>query len=73
MEQAFSSLSGFIDRKVRNLLIVEDNDVERQSIVELIGNGDVKSTAVATGTEALAGARGADASIVWCSISGCPT
>ena len=38
----------------RNLLIVEDNDVERQSIVELIGNGDVKTTAVATGAEALA-------------------
>jgi CheY-like chemotaxis protein/putative methionine-R-sulfoxide reductase with GAF domain len=54
LEQAFSSIAGFIDRKVRNLLIVEDNDVERQSIVELIGNGDVKSTAVATGTEALA-------------------
>jgi CheY-like chemotaxis protein len=43
----------FIDRKVRNLLVVEDNDVERQSIVELIGNGDVKTTAVATGEEAL--------------------
>ena len=54
LEQAFSSIAGFIDRKVRNLLIVEDNDVERQSIVELIGNGDVKSTAVATGAEALA-------------------
>jgi hypothetical protein len=54
LEQAFSSIAGFIDRKVRNLLVVEDNDVERRSIVELIGNGDVKSTAVATGTEALA-------------------
>ncbi len=53
LEEAFTSIAGFIDRKVRNLLIVEDNDVERQSIVELIGNGDVKSTAVATGTEAL--------------------
>ena len=52
--EAFTSIAGFIDRKVRNLLIVEDDDVERQSIVELIGNGDVKSTAVATGAEALA-------------------
>src|SRR5204862_7131763 len=35
-------------------LVVEDNAVERNSIVELIGNGDVKTTAVATGEEALA-------------------
>jgi hypothetical protein len=53
LDRAFSSIAGFIDRKVRNLLVVEDNDVERQSIVELIGNGDVKTTAVATGAEAL--------------------
>ena len=38
----FGSIAGFIDRKVKNLLVVEDNDVERQSIVELIGNGDVE-------------------------------
>ena len=54
LDAAFSSIDGFIERKVKSLLIVEDNDVERQSIVELIGNGDVKTTAVATGAEALA-------------------
>jgi CheY-like chemotaxis protein/GAF domain-containing protein/HAMP domain-containing protein len=54
LDAAFSSIDGFIERKVKNLLVVEDNDVERQSIVELIGNGDVKTTAVATGAEALA-------------------
>ena len=54
LDVAFASISGFIERKVKNLLVVEDNDVERQSIVELIGNGDVKTTAVATGAEALA-------------------
>jgi len=54
LESAFSTIHGFIDRKVRNLLIVEDDDVERASIVELIGNGDVKTTAVASGTEAMA-------------------
>jgi HAMP domain-containing protein/CheY-like chemotaxis protein/signal transduction histidine kinase len=51
---AFGSIHGFIDRKIKNLLVVEDNDVERQSIVELIGNGDVRTTAVATGGEAMA-------------------
>src|SRR5687767_12264511 len=54
LEEAFRSINGFIDRKVKNLLIVEDNEVERQSLVELIGNGDVKTTAVATGEEAIA-------------------
>jgi HAMP domain-containing protein/signal transduction histidine kinase/DNA-binding response OmpR family regulator len=54
LESALTTITGFIDRKVKNLLIVEDNDVERNSIVELIGNGDVKTTAVATGAEALA-------------------
>jgi CheY-like chemotaxis protein len=53
LEQAFTSITGFIDRKVKNLLVVEDNDTERQAIVELIGDGDVKTTAVASGQDAL--------------------
>jgi CheY-like chemotaxis protein len=36
---------------------VEDDDAQRMSIVELIGNGDVKTTAVATAAEALAALR----------------
>ena len=51
---AMTTIGEFVERKVKNLLVVEDNDVERNSIVELIGNGDVKTTAVATGHEALA-------------------
>ena len=51
---ALATIGGFIDRKVKNLLIVEDNEVERNSIVELIGSGDIHTTAVATGVEALA-------------------
>jgi signal transduction histidine kinase/DNA-binding response OmpR family regulator/HAMP domain-containing protein len=50
---ALATIGGFIDRKVKNLLVVEDNDIERNSIVELIGSGDVQTTAVATGGEAL--------------------
>ena len=53
LDAAFASIRGFVDRKVRNLLIVEDDDVERNAMVELIGNGDVKTTAVASGAEAL--------------------
>jgi len=54
LDRAFTSIAGFIDRQVKNLLVVEDDEAERRSIVELIGNGDVRTTAVATGEEALA-------------------
>ncbi|MDT7781472.1 MAG: hypothetical protein QOC99_3984, partial [Acidobacteriota bacterium] len=50
---AFDDISAFIQRGMRRLLVVEDDDVQRMSIVELIGNGDVTTTAVATGAEAL--------------------
>ena len=53
IERTFTSIRAFIDRRVKNLLVVEDDDVERASIVELIGNDDVHVTAVATGEEAL--------------------
>ena len=35
------------------MLLVEDDEVQRMSVVELIGNGDVYTTAVETGQEAL--------------------
>ncbi|MGI9108394.1 MAG: response regulator, partial [Pyrinomonadaceae bacterium] len=53
LASAFDSITAFADRRVRRLLVVEDDDVQRMSIVELIGNGDVTTTAVATGQEAL--------------------
>jgi CheY-like chemotaxis protein len=51
--KAFDDIAEFADRRVRKLLVVEDDDVQRMSVVELIGNGDVNTTAVATGEEAL--------------------
>jgi len=53
LDQGFSSLLNFLSRKSKNLLIVEDDEIQRQSIVELIGNGDVTSTAVGSAEEAL--------------------
>jgi HAMP domain-containing protein/CheY-like chemotaxis protein len=50
---AFDSITAFVQRRVKRLLVVEDDDVQRMSIVELIGNGDVVTTAVASGEEAL--------------------
>ncbi|CAN5707485.1 HAMP domain-containing protein [soil metagenome] len=51
--KTFDDMRDFIERRIRKLLVVEDDDVQRMSVVELIGNGDVKTTAVATGKEAL--------------------
>ncbi|MGI8897230.1 MAG: response regulator, partial [Pyrinomonadaceae bacterium] len=51
--KAFDDMRDFTERRIRKLLVVEDDDVQRMSVVELIGNGDVKTTAVATGQEAL--------------------
>ncbi|MBN3905644.1 MAG: response regulator [Nostoc sp. NMS1] len=53
LTQVLTDIKGFIERQVRNLLIVEDDPVQAQSIIELIGNSDVHSTAVGTGAEAL--------------------
>ena len=45
-------LAGFVDHPVKRLLLVEDNEVERKSIMELIGNHDVETTAVGSAAKA---------------------
>jgi HAMP domain-containing protein/CheY-like chemotaxis protein len=54
LEQAFDNIAGFLERKQKRLLVVEDEEIQRNKIVELIGNGDVLTTAVGSGREALA-------------------
>jgi HAMP domain-containing protein/signal transduction histidine kinase/CheY-like chemotaxis protein len=53
LEQAFDELKSFTGRTVKNLLVVEDDEIQRASITDLIGNGDVKTTLVGSGREAL--------------------
>ncbi|MDZ8081136.1 MAG: response regulator [Nostoc sp. DcaGUA01] len=53
LNEVLTEIKSFIERQVKNLLIVEDDPRQAQSIIELIGNGDVHSTAVGTGAEAL--------------------
>lgn len=53
VEKAFGKIEDIISKPVSRLLIVEDDDVQRDSIKELIGDGDVSITAVGTGKEAL--------------------
>jgi CheY-like chemotaxis protein len=52
VQGAFDRMQHFIDRKLKKLLVVEDNPQQNKAIRELIGNGDVKSFAAHTGQEA---------------------
>ena len=49
----FATIESFLEKKVRRLLVVEDNDVERSSILELIGGGDVETVGARSASEAL--------------------
>ncbi|QFS43795.1 HAMP domain-containing protein [Nostoc sphaeroides] len=57
ISEALTKIKGFVERQVKNLLVVEDDDTQRRSIVELIGNSDVSTTAVGTGAAALEAIR----------------
>jgi CheY-like chemotaxis protein len=55
LDETFQQIASFIDRGVKSLLVVEDDDDQRNSIVELVGSGDdVDVTAVGTSEEAIA-------------------
>jgi len=54
LNQAFNRMEDFLARKVKNLLVVEDQQDERNRIVELIGNDDVDITTASTGADAIA-------------------
>jgi CheY-like chemotaxis protein len=53
LEAAFDRMLEFTKLPMKRLLVVEDNEIERQSIVELIDGTDLTITAVGTGAEAL--------------------
>jgi len=54
LEEAFNRIENFVNRKIKNLLIIEDNENSRKAMRILIGNGDVKCFEAETGKEALA-------------------
>ena len=54
LSAAFDRLNKFIDRPMRNLLVVEDDDTQRNSVVQLLADEDLNTTAVGSGEEALA-------------------
>jgi CheY-like chemotaxis protein len=53
LESAFDRVKTFVTPRTKQLLVVEDNTLEQQSIVELLGHNDVEITTASTGTEAL--------------------
>jgi CheY-like chemotaxis protein/HAMP domain-containing protein len=53
LEHAFDRLKTFIEPHQKRLLVIEDNDRERSSIVELLGHSDIVIEAVGTGADAL--------------------
>ena len=53
VEQSLDRLKEFTTPRTKRLLVVEDNYIERQSIVELLGHSDIDVVSVAQGGEAL--------------------
>jgi CheY-like chemotaxis protein len=53
LEHALDRIRTYVAPHKKRLLVVEDNDVERQSIVELLAHDDIDVAAAGTGQEAL--------------------
>ena len=53
LDSAFERISTFLSDGVKRLLVVEDDETQRQSIIELVGDDDVEITAVGSAEEAL--------------------
>jgi len=53
LEHAFDRIRTYVAPHKRRLLVIEDNDIERQSIVELLSHDDIEVAAVSTGRDAL--------------------
>ncbi|MGE5183532.1 MAG: response regulator, partial [Acidobacteriota bacterium] len=60
LETALDKLKTYVAPHTKRLLVIEDNDRERASIVELLGHDDIEIDAVATGADALEALRARD-------------
>jgi CheY-like chemotaxis protein len=58
LKRAFDRVLAYAQSRHRRLLVVEDNEIERQSIVELLNNAGVEIATAASGTEAWDALRG---------------
>ena len=57
LEAAFGRLKEFTAPRTKRLLVVEDNDIERAAILELLGYKDIEMVSAGSGDEALAAMR----------------
>jgi len=53
LDDAFTKMEDFINHKVKDLLIIEDDDTMRNQIIEVIGREEVSPTGVSSGEEAI--------------------
>jgi CheY-like chemotaxis protein/putative methionine-R-sulfoxide reductase with GAF domain len=53
LERAIDRIRNYVAPHRRRLLIIEDNDIERAGIIELLAHDDIDVIAVSTGSEAL--------------------
>jgi CheY-like chemotaxis protein len=53
LDESFSRITHFIDQQVKRLLVVEDDEQQREAMIELIAHEDVEITAVSSADEAL--------------------
>jgi signal transduction histidine kinase/DNA-binding response OmpR family regulator/CHASE3 domain sensor protein len=53
LDEAFNKIENFVNRKMKNLLIIEDDENSRKAMRKLIGNGDVVCLEAGTGGDAL--------------------
>src|SRR5690606_3392056 len=53
LDECFDRIRKFVEPHTKRLLIVEDNDIERAGIVELLRHDDIDIVAASTGAEAL--------------------
>ncbi|MFN2238953.1 MAG: HAMP domain-containing protein [Thermoanaerobaculia bacterium] len=51
--KALADIRDFVDTSTRRLLIVEDDETQRQAIIELVGDDDVEIASVGSGEEAI--------------------
>jgi hypothetical protein len=54
LQAGLSGIHDFVEKRVKNLLVVEDDPVQSQAIADLIGEGDVQTTSVPSAENALA-------------------
>ena len=53
LEECFNRIKDFVMPRTKRLLVVEDNETERQSIVELLNHEDIEIATAGTGAAAL--------------------